>query len=45
MSNGDRKKGREKKKPKQVGGKASVKTDYQSRKGEVVASPYQAKRK
>lgn len=45
MSSGDRKKGREKKKPKQAGGKGAVKSDYQTRQSEIVASPYQAKRK
>lgn len=44
MANGDRKKGRENKKPKQPA-KITAKSDYQLRKGEVVAAPYQSKRK
>ena len=44
MSNGDRKKGRESKKPKKSG-KKGFKSEYQLRKGEVVTAPYQAKRK
>lgn len=44
MASGDRKKGRENKKPKQPA-KSTVKSDYQARKGEVVAAPYQGKRK
>lgn len=45
MASGERKKGREHKKPKQTGAKTTAKSDYQSRQSEVVASPYSGKRK
>ena len=46
MANGEQKKGREQRKPKQAGGKSAPKSAYQLDKhSEAVASPYKNKKK
>lgn len=44
MKQGNSKKGRESKKPKQSGSKSLGKSDYQSRQSDVVAAPFKAKK-
>ncbi|MDX2221602.1 MAG: hypothetical protein SFV21_02570 [Rhodospirillaceae bacterium] len=45
MARGERKSGRENKKPKQTGAKSASKSDYQSRKNEHVATPLKIRTK
>ena len=45
MANGERKKGRENKKPKQSGAKQGGKSDYAMRQSEAVTSPISFKPK
>jgi hypothetical protein len=45
MARGDRKKGRENKKPKQADAKSTAKSEYQLRGSEVTTSPFKTKKK
>lgn len=45
MARGDRKKGRENKKPKQTGTKSAAKSAYQIRQGEATVSPFKIRGK
>lgn len=45
MARGDRKKGREDRKPKQNSGKSAAKSSYQLRQNEPAAAPFKLKKK
>lgn len=45
MARGDRKKGREDRKPKQIGAKSEAKSSYQLRQNEAAAAPFKLKKK
>jgi hypothetical protein len=45
MARGDRKKGRENRKPKQTGTKMEAKSSYQLRQNEPAAAPFKLKKK